>query len=307
MTYGDPAWRDWVLTRSASRPFVERALSTASTSSTPPTCTPAASARRSSAARSATSPAARRGRDRDQGLLPDRRRPRTTRGLSRKHIRTPSTQPAPAAAPTTSTSTRSTASTRRRRSRRRSTRSTTWSGPARRATSARRPCSPGSSPRRCTLADRHGWARFVIDAEPLQPGLPRRGAGDDPALPRRRASASSRGARSPAASSPATGAARTAATRRAPRATTSRTSSTTTDSDFAVVERVIEVAGRRGVRRRAGGAGLAAPAAGRHRADHRRQQAGAPRGCRRSRRTDIVRRGVRRTGSALRAASRARA
>ena len=33
-------------------------------------------------------------------------------------------------------------------------------------------------------ADVHGWTRFVVHAEPLQPGLPRGGAGDDPALPR---------------------------------------------------------------------------------------------------------------------------
>ena len=26
MTYGDPKWRDWVLTEDASRPFIKRAL-----------------------------------------------------------------------------------------------------------------------------------------------------------------------------------------------------------------------------------------------------------------------------------------
>ena len=35
------------------------------------------------------------------------------------------------------------------------------------------------------LADEHGWTRFVIDAEPLQPALPRGGARDAAALPRR--------------------------------------------------------------------------------------------------------------------------
>ena len=33
-------------------------------------------------------------------------------------------------------------------------------------------------------ADRGGTTRFVVDAEPLQPRLPRRGAGDDPAMRR---------------------------------------------------------------------------------------------------------------------------
>ena len=51
MTYGTPAWRPWVLDEAASRPFFKRALEPASTSSTPPTCTRSASARRSSAAR----------------------------------------------------------------------------------------------------------------------------------------------------------------------------------------------------------------------------------------------------------------
>ena len=51
MTYGTPEWRPWVLDEAASRPFIQRALERASTSSTPPTCIRAASARRSSAAR----------------------------------------------------------------------------------------------------------------------------------------------------------------------------------------------------------------------------------------------------------------
>ena len=62
---------------------------------------------------------------------------------------------------TSSTSTRSTDGTRRRRSRRPSRRCTTWSRPARRATSVRRRCTPGSSPRRCTPPTCNGWTRFV--------------------------------------------------------------------------------------------------------------------------------------------------
>ena len=49
------------------------------------------------------------------------------------------------------------------------------------------------------VAMRHGWTRFVTDAEPRQPALPRGGARDAAALPRRRASACCRGARSRAA------------------------------------------------------------------------------------------------------------
>ena len=33
------------------------------------------------------------------------------------------------------------------------------------------------------LSERKGWAKFGVDAKPLQPGLPRRGARDDPAVP----------------------------------------------------------------------------------------------------------------------------
>ena len=42
MTYGSPSWRDWVLPEEAGRHFVRQASTTASTSSTPRTCTPAA-------------------------------------------------------------------------------------------------------------------------------------------------------------------------------------------------------------------------------------------------------------------------
>ena len=50
------------------------------------------------------------------------------------------------------------------------------------------------------LADRHGLDTFRVDAEPLQPGVPRRRAGDDAALPRRgdrRGAVESAGARIP--------------------------------------------------------------------------------------------------------------
>ena len=96
---------------------------------------------------------------------------------------------------TTSTCTRSTAGIRGRRSRRRWRRCTTSCGRARRATSARRRCTPGSSRRRSTSRARRLDA-VRLDAEPLQPALPRGGAGDDPALRRPGRSRSCRGARS---------------------------------------------------------------------------------------------------------------
>ena len=85
------------------------------------------------------------------------------------------------------------------------------------------------------------------DAEPLQPGLPRGGARDEPALPRRGARPVARGARWPAASWPATA-------RQADRGETSRAKTDDfahtmyySDADFAVVDRVSEVARKRGV------------------------------------------------------------
>jgi aryl-alcohol dehydrogenase (NADP+) len=44
MTYGTPQWRPWVLDEAASRPWCGTRWSSASTTSTPPTCTPAARA-----------------------------------------------------------------------------------------------------------------------------------------------------------------------------------------------------------------------------------------------------------------------
>ena len=103
----------------------------------------------------------RRGGDRDQGLQPDARRAERRRPVAQGHPDARSTTACAGSARTTSTSTRSTAGTTTRRSRRRSRRFTTSSRRARPATSAPRRCTPGSSRRRCTLADRHGWTRFV--------------------------------------------------------------------------------------------------------------------------------------------------
>ena len=65
-----------------------------------------------------------------------------------------------------------------------------------------------------------------LDAEPLQPRLPRGGAGDDPAVRRPGRRRAPRGARSRAGSWPATARARASASRRAPDATRSATRST---------------------------------------------------------------------------------
>ena len=135
---------------------------------------------------------------------------------------------------------------RARRSRRRWRRCTTSCARARRATSARAACTRGSSRRR------RPWRRarldaVRLDAEPLQPGLPRGGAGDDPAVHRPGRRRSCRGARSRAGCSPATARARASGSRRAPRPTRSATSLYKPEVDFAVVDRVAEVAAERGV------------------------------------------------------------
>ena len=150
-------------------------------------------------------------------------------------------------------------------------RCTTSCGPARPATSARRACTRGSSRRRSTRpAATAGPVR--VDAEPLQPGLPRGGAGDDAALRATRASASSRGARSPAACSPATGA---AAASGAPPARPTRpfgdscTPRTTSTSSTPTPRS--PASARRHARRRWRWPGCCT--AGRHRPDRRRDEA----------------------------------
>ena len=82
-----------------------------------------------------------------QGLLSDERRSQRQGPVARAHPATRSTARCSGSGPTTSTSTSSTPSIRRRRSPRPWRRCTTSCGPARRATSAPRPCTPGSWPR----------------------------------------------------------------------------------------------------------------------------------------------------------------
>ena len=163
-----------------------RRSSAASTSSTPPTSTRSASAKRSSAARSATSRAATSVVIATKVFYPLTRSPERRRPVAQAHhagdrrlaapprhrLRRPLPDP-----PVRSAT---------RRSRRRSRRCTTWSRPARRATSAPRACSPGSSPRMLYTQRLHGWTRVRVDAEPLQPDLPRGRARDEPVVPGRR-------------------------------------------------------------------------------------------------------------------------
>ena len=92
MTYGTPAWRPWVLDEAASRPFFTRALEPASTSSTPPTCIRAASAKRSSAGRLKELRQPRPGRDRHQGVLSGDRRPEHRAACRASTSSTPSTR-----------------------------------------------------------------------------------------------------------------------------------------------------------------------------------------------------------------------
>ena len=111
-----------------------------------------------------------------------------------------------------------------------------------------------------------------LDAEPLQPRLPRGGARDDAALPRGRHRRDSVESRWRAASSPATAAARIAATRRAPRPTTSRTSCTTpTPTSRSPIARSSSRRAAVSSRRRSRWPGCCE--AGRHRADRRRVEA----------------------------------
>ena len=180
-------------------------------------------------------------------LLPDERRSERSRALAQAHPVGDRRARCGGSAPTTSTSTRSIAGIRRRRSRRRCRRCTTSCAPGRRATSARRAWRPGSSRKALYLADRHGWTRFVSmqnhynlvyreEEREMLPLCREEGIGVIPWSPLARGflAGNRRGADK-------------GETERARRPTTSPTSCTTRDSDFRIVDRVVEVATRRGV------------------------------------------------------------
>ena len=160
MTYGDTAWRQWVLTEEQGRPFIRRAFESGIN------FVDTADMYSLGVSEEITGRAMKDFAQRDDMVIatkvfsPMGAGP-NDRGLSRKHILRRSTDRCGGWARTTSTCTRSTAGIRPRRSKRRSPRSTTSCAPAKRAISARRAWPRGSSRRRCTCSDRHGWARFV--------------------------------------------------------------------------------------------------------------------------------------------------
>ena len=184
MSYGDPAERQWHLREDAAEPIVRRAVEAGVTFFDTADMYSDGASEEITGRLLGKLFAARRLRARHQGLLPDGYRGRTTAACRASTSWPRSTPRCAGWAPTTSTCTRSTAGTTRRRSRRPWRRCTTWSGPARPATSAPPACTPGSSRRRSTPPGSQRLDQVRLDAEPLQPGLPGGGAGDDPALPR---------------------------------------------------------------------------------------------------------------------------
>ena len=184
MSYGDPAVRAWQLPEEEAEPIVRHAVEAGVTFFDTADMYSRGRARRSQDGCWRSSP------ERDDYVLatkvyfPTGPGP-NDRGLSRKHLLAAIDASLRRLAPTTSTSTRSTAGTTRPRSRRRWRRFTTSSGPARRATSARPSMYAWEFAKAQYTAQRARLDALRLDAEPLQPRLPRRGARDDSALPRR--------------------------------------------------------------------------------------------------------------------------
>ena len=150
MSYGDPEWREWVLSEEAGRPFVQRALElginffdTADVYSLGVSEEVTGRALRDFARRDA-------GGHRHQGACPDERRPERRRAVAQAHPglhrrlaaaaghRLRGSLPDPPLRQRDAHRGDDGGAERR------------GAGPARRATSARRACTPGSSPRRCT-------------------------------------------------------------------------------------------------------------------------------------------------------------
>ena len=164
MTYGDPAWRSWVLPEEASRPFIKRALEAGHQLLRHRRHVLARRVAKRSLGRAIARLRAARDerRDRDQGVLPDVRRPERSRPVAQAHHGRRSTRRCSGSASITSTSTRSTAGihdtpieeTLRGAPRRRAGRQGALH---RRVEHVRR----GSSRRRCTSPTGTGWTRFV--------------------------------------------------------------------------------------------------------------------------------------------------
>ena len=161
MTYGSPDWHPWTLDEAASRPFIKRALErginffdTADMYSRGASEEVLGRALKDFAA-------ARPGRRRDQGLPPDGRRSERQGPVAQAHPRRH--RRVAAAARDGLRRSLPDPPLRLRHADRGDARarSTTSSERARRATSARRACTRGSSPRCSRTSDAHGWARFV--------------------------------------------------------------------------------------------------------------------------------------------------
>ena len=194
---------------------------------------------------------------------------------------------------------------RRRRSRRRWRRCTTSSAPARRATSARAACTPGSSRRPSTSRSGTAGRKFVsmqnhynlVYREEEREMIPQcldQGVGVIPWSPLARGLLA--GTRTRDGERP----------RRGRRPTRSTTGSTARPRTSTSIDRLVEVAGERGVPPGAGRARLAAAQARRHGADRRGDEARPPRGRARRGRARADGRGDRAARGAVQAAPRAR-
>ena len=249
MSYGEPdrGAHPWTLDEGESRPFIRRRSSSASTSSTPPTSIPTAAARRSSAARckdfarrdevviaTKVHGRMRQGPERRGPVAQgDPRRDRRQPEAARHRLRRP--LPDPPLGP------------RRRRSRRRSRRcnDVVKAGKARYIGASS--MYAWQFAKALHVSERHGWARFVYDAEPRQPALPRGGARDAAALPGRGHRRHPVEPAGPRPADPRLG--RRRARARRPTSSARRSTPQTADADRKVVEAVAAVAAQRGVPR----------------------------------------------------------
>ena len=184
MSYGVPdrGTHAWTLDEDASRPFIKQALELGINFFDTANVYSDGTSEEIVGRAPAGLRAARRGRDRDQGLLPDAARARTAPGCRARRSCPRSTPACAGSAPTTSTSTRSTAGT--------------TDTPIEETLEALHDVVKAGKARyigassmyawqfakALHVAERHGWTRFVSDAEPLQPALPRGGAGDAAAV-----------------------------------------------------------------------------------------------------------------------------
>ena len=185
MTYGSKKWRDWVLEEEESRPFFQRALEVGINFFDTADMYSDRRERRSRWARAQGHATAR-----DRSSSPPKSSTRwatipTSAAFRASTSTTPSTTACAASAPITSTSTRFTASTTTRPIEETLERWTTSCARARRSTSAALAMYAWQFAKMLAASDRAAGA-LRHHAESLQPGLPRRRARDDSAVPGRR-------------------------------------------------------------------------------------------------------------------------